>query len=308
MFTQHFSSKNISIPNHFLIFFCRTPKRRDRSASIGSIPQFDQNRTMVLLVGKEDIRLISPDRKQVLLYKDMKDVASISQGHKSSDHFGIIIRDSSRNEASANGAASSHGYIGYVFKCQSDTVADDILTAIQQSFISHSESKKSRNKNQVFSCEHCPMLWYHKLCSDVEGLNDKKTQTLIFRRIEQLPEDEQETIFAKYYGAEEIADHSLAEQNQFAMMLLRAHSESRQQRHVHDTAENRTEFLNQYLGGSTIFMKAKRSLTNSFDHLLKRKASRDEIAVAQKDTKVKVCFFLSALSLLYFNVFIPMYP
>lgn len=249
---------------------------------------------MVLLVGKEDIRLISPDRKQVLLYKDMKDVASISQGHKSSDHFGIIIRDSSaRNEASANGG--SHGYIGYVFKCQSDTVADDILTAIQQSFISHSESKKSRNKNQVFSCEHCPMLWYHKLCSEVEGLNDKKTQTLIFRRIEQLPEDEQEIIFAKYYGAEEIADHGLAEQNQFLMMLLRAHSESRQQRHVHDTAENRTEFLNQYLGGSTIFMKAKRSLTNSFDHLLKRKASRDDVAVTQKENKVKV--YLNNISL-----------
>lgn len=244
---------------------------------------------MVLLIGKEDIRLISPDRKQVLLYKDIKDVASISQGHKSSDHFGIIIRDTSRNEASAvvNGSGNNgHGYIGYVFKCQSDTVADDILTAIQQSFISHSESKKSRNKNQVFSCEHCPMLWYHKLCTDVDGLNDKKTQTLIFRRIEQLPEDEQEQIFAKYYGAEEIADHSLAEQNQFLMMLLRAHSESRQQRHVHDTAENRTEFLNQYLGGNTIFMKAKRSLTNSFDHLLKRKASRDDMAVAQK----KVCY------------------
>lgn len=229
---------------------------------------------MVLLVGKEDIRLISPDRKQVLLYKDMKDVASISQGHKNPDHFGVIIRDSSRSDGTANGG---HGYIGYVFKCQSDTVADDILTAIQQSFISHSESKKTRNKNQVFSCEHCPMLWYHKLCTDVEGLNDKKTQILIFRRIEQLPEDEQEIIFAKYYGAEQIADHSLAEQNQFLMMLLRAHSESRQQRHVHDTAENRTEFLNQYLGGSTIFMKAKRSLTSSF------------VAVAQKDIRMKVC-------------------
>lgn len=246
---------------------------------------------MVLLVGKEDIRLISPDRKQVLLYKDMKDVASISQGHKNADHFGIIIRDSSRNEA--GGANGGHGYIGYVFKCQSDTVADDILTAIHQSFISHSESKKNRNKNQVFSCEHCPMLWYHKLCTDVEGLNDKKTQTLIFRRVEQLPEDEQEIIFAKYYGAEEIADHSLAEQNQFLMMLLRAHSESRQQRHVHDTAENRTEFLNQYLGGSTIFMKAKRSLTSSFDHLLKRKASKDDVTLIQKDIKPKVCIIFT---------------
>lgn len=59
--------------------------------------------------------------------------------------------------------------------------------------------------------------------------------------------------------------------------------QSRQQRHVHDTAENRTEFLNQYLGGSTIFMKAKRSLTSSFDHLLKRKNSKDDVAIAQKE-------------------------
>lgn len=34
--------------------------------------------------------------------------------------------------------------------------------------------------------------------------------------------------------------------------------------------------MNQYLGGSTIFMKAKRSLTSSFDHLLKRRGSRDD--------------------------------
>lgn len=197
----------------------RAPRRRDRSASIGSIPQVDQNRTMVLLVGKEDIRLISPDRKQVLLYKDLKDVASVTQGHKHADHFGIIIRDT-RNDVGKNG-----GYIGYVFKCQSDTVTDDILTAISQSFIACSENKKNRNKSQIFSCEHCPMLWYHKLCTDIEGLNDKKMQTMIFRRIDQLSEDEQDIIMAKYYGAEEVADHSLAEQNQFLMMLLRAHSE-----------------------------------------------------------------------------------
>lgn len=234
---------------------------------------------MVLLVGKEDIRLISPDRKQVLLFKDMRDVASVAQGHKSSDHFGVIIRDTRGEQPS--------GYIGYVFKCQSETVADDILTAISQSFIANSESKKGRAKSQVFSCEHCPMLWYHKLCTDVEGLGDKKMQTMIFRRIDQLAEDEQETIMAKYYGAEEVADHSPAEQNQFLMMLLRAHSEARQQRHVHDTAENRSEFLNHYLGGSTIFMKAKRSLTSSFDHLLKRKSSKDDAALVQREIEAR---------------------
>lgn len=251
------------------------PKQRDRSASIGSIPLAEQNRTMVFLIGKTDLRLISPDRKQVLLYKDLKDVASCAQGHTNGDHFGIICREQ-----------QSDGYIGYVFKCQSASVADDIVSTISQAFLTCS---KSKNKdNQIFSCEHCPMLWYHKLCSDIEGMSEKKTQTVIFRRIDLLSEEEQNVIMAKYYGAEEMADHSIGEQNQFLMMLLRAHCESRQQRHVHDTAENRSEFLNQYLGGSTIFMKAKRSLTSSFDHLLKRKNSKDDFGSTVKEMQLKV--------------------
>jgi TBC1 domain family member 4 len=73
------------------------------------------------------------------------------------------------------------------------------------------------------------------------------------------------------------SDSSLSEQNQFLMILLRAYSENRQMKHVHDTLENRSEFLNQYLGGTSIFKKAKRSLSNSFDLLnslnsLKRKS------------------------------------
>lgn len=226
---------------------------------------------MVFLLGLSDIRLISPDRKQVLLYKDFKDIASCAQGHTNSAHFGIICRET-HNE----------GFIAYVFKCQSDTVADDIVQAISLAFITCSE-QKLKEKSQILSCDHCPMLWYHKLCNDVEGLNEKKTQTLILRRIETLTEEEQEIILAKFQGAEEVSNHSMVQQVQFLMMLLRAHCESRQQRHVHDTAENRSEFLNQYLGGSTIFMKAKRSLSNSFDHLLKRKSIKDDMVAPIKD-------------------------
>ncbi|XP_058821859.1 TBC1 domain family member 1 isoform X2 [Topomyia yanbarensis] len=243
------------------------PVQRDRSASIGSIPIVEQNRTMVFLIGQSDLRLISPDRKQVLLHKEFRDVASCAQGQKNADHFGIICRD-----------MNNDGYIGYVFKCQSENVADEIIIAISQAFLVCSEQKqKDKASAQIYSCEHCPMLWYHKLCSDIEGLSDKKTQYMIFKRIDTtLTEEEQRMLMEKYHGAEEAAGHSIGEQNQFLMMLLRAHCESKQQRHVHDTAENRTEFLNQYLGGSGIFMKAKRSLTSSFDHLLKRRTSKDD--------------------------------
>lgn len=226
---------------------------------------------MVFLLGLSDIRLISPDRKQVLLYKDFKDIASCAQGHTNSDHFGIICRETHND-----------GFIAYVFKCQSDTVADDIVQAISLAFVTCSE-QKLKEKAQVLSCDQCPMLWYHKLCSDVEGLNERKTQSVILKRIETLGEDEQESIMAKFQGAEEVSQHTLVQQVQFLMMLLRAHCESRQQRHVHDTAENRSEFLNHYLGGSTILMKAKRSLSNSFDHLLKRKSIKDEMVGPVKE-------------------------
>lgn len=255
--------------NFTLIIHCNfsIPIRRDRSASIGSIPIVEQNRTMVFLIGQSDLRLISPDRKQVLLHKEFRDVASCAQGQKNADHFGIICRD-----------VNNDGYIGYVFKCQSENVADEIIIAISQAFLVCSEQKqKNKASAQIYSCEHCPMLWYHKLCTDIEGLSDKKTQYMLFKRIDTtLTEEEQRMLMEKYHGAEEAAGHSIGEQNQFLMMLLRAHCESKQQRHVHDTAENRTEFLNQYLGGTGIFMKAKRSLTSSFDHLLKRRTSKDD--------------------------------
>jgi len=76
------------------------------------------------------------------------------------------------------------------------------------------------------------------------GQNDRRVQSIIFSRMELLPEDEQEIVVNKYKGAEAAGNtgassSSLREQNQFLMRLLRAHCESKQARHMHDTAENR---------------------------------------------------------------------
>ncbi|XP_066597753.1 TBC1 domain family member 4 isoform X2 [Prorops nasuta] len=258
-------------------------KMRNRAASTGSVlpsrrdsaakPNEDHNRTMLFQVGRNDLRLISPDRKQVLLHKQLKDVASCVQGLRNPEHFGFICRES-----------NLECFIGYVFKCQSGSVADDLVAAITQAFVATCDNRKE--KYSVFSCDHCPMIWYNKLCQEIEGQNDRKAQNIIFSRMELLPEDEQEMVVSKYKSSESYggpsAGSSLREQNQFLMKLLRAHCEAKQTRHVHDTAENRSEFLNQYLSvgvGSTIFMKAKRSLTNSFDNLMKRKGSRDDFGL-----------------------------
>ncbi|CAK9812241.1 TBC1 domain family member 1 [Anthophora quadrimaculata] len=255
---------------------------RNRASSTGSVLNSrrdsmakgsdEHNRTMLFQVGRYDLRLISPDRKQVLLHKQLRDVASCVQGLKNPEHFGFICKES-----------NADCFIGYVFKCQSESVADDLVAAISQAFVGTSEVSR-KERYSVFSCEHCPMYWYNKLCQEVEGQNDRRTQNIIFSRMEMLPEDDQEIVVSKYKNVEAAGGTgtTLREQNQFLMKLLRAHCEAKQARHVHDTAENRSEFLNQYLSvgvGSTIFMKAKRSLTNSFDTLMKRKGSRDDLGL-----------------------------
>ncbi|XP_072948592.1 uncharacterized protein plx [Epargyreus clarus] len=261
------------------------PFLRDRSASIGTltlktpIAQVigEQNRTMLFQVGRSELRLISPDRKQILLHRAFKDVASCVLGRSNKEHFGFVCRET--NDTCAC----------YVFKCESDEVASEVVSAIRQAFVAHAEFlKKSREKSPNMSCEHCPMLWYHRLCHDIEGMNEKKTHAFILRRIEQLPDDEQELIITKYQGGTNHM-YEVSEHNAFLMMLLRAHCEGKQQRHVHDTAENRSEFLNQYLGGSTIFMKAKRSLSSGFDQLLKRKAHKDELSPQPTKKETSPC-------------------
>lgn len=78
--------------------------KRNRSASIGAVPknrlltQLNQsrpeNRTMVFLLSRQDLRLISLNRKQILLHKYFIDVLNCVQGVKNGDHFGIICKES----------------------------------------------------------------------------------------------------------------------------------------------------------------------------------------------------------------------
>ncbi|XP_070500224.1 TBC1 domain family member 4 isoform X3 [Chironomus tepperi] len=243
--------------------------KRYRSASIGSI---EQNRTMVYLLGRTDLRLISPDRKQVLLHKKFEDVVNVVQGTENIEHFGIICNELKDNKQE---------YIGYVFKCQSGSIAHDIVNSMIKSLEVLEQDKQEKlneeeGKSQVLlTCEHCPMIWFNKLCSTIEGLSEKKVYNVIIKHIEELSTEDYEILMEKFFASDKVNEYSIHERNKFLIALIEAHCQLRQQRHVHDTIENRSEFLNHYLGGSTILMKAKRSLTSSFDQFLKRRGSKD---------------------------------
>lgn len=82
------------------------------------------------------------------------------------------------------------------------------------------------------------MVWYHNLCAELEGLSEKGMEIALARRLETLPAQELAVVQMKLGGAE-IPQGNTKEHIQLVMMLLRAHCESKQARHVHDTPENR---------------------------------------------------------------------
>ncbi|KAG5682535.1 hypothetical protein PVAND_011882 [Polypedilum vanderplanki] len=245
--------------------------KRNRSASFSSI---EQNRTMVYILGRSDLRLISPDRKQILLHKNFNDVVNAVQGINSAEHFGIICNEVKDNKQE---------FIGYVFKCQSAVIAHDVVSSMLKSLETLEQDKKysdenfedSKKMSGSLQCDHCPLVWFNKLQNSVQGLSEKKIYSVIMKHIEELNADDYEILMEKFFASDKVNDYSLTERNKFLMALIEAHCQMRQQRHVHDTIENRSEFLNYYLGGSTILMKAKRSLSSSFDQLLKRRGSKD---------------------------------
>lgn len=77
----------------------------------------DHNRTMVLQVDRTDLRLISPDRKIILLHKQHRDISTCIQGVVKSEHFGFVSRE----------GQNATNFIGYIFKCESSSVAADTV-------------------------------------------------------------------------------------------------------------------------------------------------------------------------------------
>ena len=51
-----------------------------------------KNRTMLLQVGRTDLRLISPDTKQVLLHKSFREISHVARGQEEQVHFGFICK------------------------------------------------------------------------------------------------------------------------------------------------------------------------------------------------------------------------
>ena len=103
----------------------------------------------------------------------------MSQGIQHPENFGFICRD-----------VVSENNVCYVFKCQNNSVADEIMTGQSNLFYffsilrvsvllltvcclvlklaSHSASE-SQKRIHGNLCDHCPAVWLQRLMTDVEG-------------------------------------------------------------------------------------------------------------------------------------------
>ncbi|KAH7969502.1 hypothetical protein HPB52_019054 [Rhipicephalus sanguineus] len=182
------------------------------------------NRTMLLLVMQRELRLLSTDRKQILVSRPFTDISRCYQGIKYADHFGFNCRDSS--------LSSTDKYIAYIFKCSSVQVANEIMQTLKQAFrCAHQNHVQKEGGSAVQSlCDSCPMHRFHKLCLDLEGLSPEDCCTTIQKYIHNLSDSDKQIIAARY----QLNDcRTVQDKNELYMMLLRNLYEQKQTKHCH---------------------------------------------------------------------------
>jgi len=128
--------------------------------------QIIKNRTMLLLIGKDELCAISIDKHQMLFSKSFNSIVHCLQGMSNRDHFGLICRDSGKINPQAE------SYAGFVFKCQSEKVVREIMGALKQ---------------VIYNSQHN----YHAHDSPYNPLNSFTSQTSSSKVVQESPKLEQ---------------------------------------------------------------------------------------------------------------------
>lgn len=85
-----------------------------------------QNRTMLFLIGRFEICLLSLDNQQILLNKSFNSVTQCSQGVKNSDHFGFICKEQKNLSSIYSNYKLSDGSNSYL-NCASNSSSSSCL-------------------------------------------------------------------------------------------------------------------------------------------------------------------------------------
>ncbi|XP_067353203.1 TBC1 domain family member 1 isoform X2 [Channa argus] len=243
-----------------------------------------ENRTMLFMVGRSQIFLVSPDTKKVVIEKSFREISFCSQGIRHVDHFGFICRETVEG-------ANCH-FVCYVFQCTDESLVDEIMLTLKQAFSVAALQQNAKSQSQ--QCDSCPMQQLHRLCEKIEGLHPSKTKLELQRHLATLDNQEQASVFEKTMRARPMSDQ---EENELVMALLRNLYDERQRSHQHmlpgdskqgceEAALAPVEVQQQSSSRQRLEQfksRAKRSLTESLEGIWKGSSK----ARAQRDNSIE---------------------
>ncbi|KAL8573380.1 hypothetical protein ACOMHN_032395 [Nucella lapillus] len=216
---------------------------------------------MLLQISHHSIGLISLHNKLPILERHFKDIASVSQGNLKKDVFGLIVRE-----------PDSSGLMAYVINCHSEIVVNEIMNTLQTAFMS--AYQKTSSHLQV--CAMCPLHQLHRLCQDITKLSPQAAHELLVKRIQHLPDRDVNELS---HRVKMEGPTTFEESVEVMMIALRQLCEQRQREHTHvaDGARPSKHDMNllddrqRFVLFEGLRNKAKKSLTNSFENLIRLK-------------------------------------
>ncbi|XP_041360005.1 TBC1 domain family member 4-like isoform X2 [Gigantopelta aegis] len=244
----------------------------------------ETNRIMLFQIGRQDISLISLDQKQIIMERKFKDISFVSQGSSKQDVFGVISREPSRD---VDHKSDGNIFVCYIFRCHSESVVSDIMSNLQTAFtMAFKQSQatkwvtgKPQSQNQI--CIMCPLHQLEKLCREINGMSPHAAYDFLLKRIQHLSDQDTSEI-AKRLKNEN--PQSYDETVEVLMISLRRLCERKQKEHVHisEGGKNvKSEFnimdndRNLMFKFDNLRNRAKKSLTNSFESLLRGRKKDD---------------------------------
>ncbi|XP_037327606.2 TBC1 domain family member 1 isoform X2 [Pungitius pungitius] len=249
-----------------------------------------ENRTMLFMVGRSQIFLVSPDTKKVAIEKSFREISFCSQGICHVDHFGFICRETVEG-------GSCH-FVCYVFQCTDESLVDEIMLTLKQAF---SVAALQQNvKTQRQQCDGCPMQQLHRLCERIEGLHASKTKLELQSHLATLDNEEQASVFENTMRACPKSDQ---EENELVMASLRVLYEEKQRSHQHTLPGDSKQVCEEAAPAPVdsqqsssrqrleqFKSRAKRSLTESLEGIWKgsskARAQRDNSVVGDSGSSV----------------------
>ncbi|XP_042170736.1 LOW QUALITY PROTEIN: TBC1 domain family member 1-like [Oncorhynchus tshawytscha] len=222
-----------------------------------------ENRTMLFMVGRSQVFLVSPDTKTVAIEKSFREISFCSQGIHHVDHFGFICRETVEG--------GSCTFVCYVFQCTDESLVDEIMLTLKQAFSVAALQQSVRTRSQ--QCDSCPMQQLHRLCERIEGLLPSKAKLEFQKHLATLDNQEQAAVFESTVRASPKSDQ---EENELVMGSLRSLYEQKQRSHQHtdhrpvpeapapvEVQSSSRQRLEQFK------TRAKRSLTESLEGIWK---------------------------------------